>query len=97
MEFTTAHLQFVKSTAHFNQPFKTEFNKISHILMGSEIFLSEIFLSEISSQIKYNFKIKLYYVKIQQNIARATSNEIKIFKIQKVIFYKLITCLVHFL
>ena len=87
MEFTTAHLQFVKSTAHFlarttinnfNQPLKTEFNKISHILMGSKIFLFEI-----SSQIKYNFKIKLYYVKIQRNIARATSNEIKIFKFQK--------------
>ena len=76
MEFTTAHLQFVKSTAHFNRPFKTEFNKISHILMGSKIFLSEI-----SSQIKYNLKIK--YVKIQRNIARATSNEIKIFKFQK--------------
>jgi len=44
---------------------------------------SEIFLSEISSQVKYNFKIKLYYVKIQRNIARATSNEIKIFKFQK--------------
>ena len=67
MEFTTAHLQFVKSTAHFNQPFKTEFNKISHILMGSKIFLS----------------INLYYVKIQQNIALATINEIKIFNIQK--------------
>ena len=78
MEFTTAHLQFVKSTAHFNQPFKIESNKISHILMGYEIFLSEI-----SSQVKYNFKIKLYYVKIQQNIARATSNEIKIFIFQK--------------
>ena len=87
MEFTTAHLQFVKSTAqllartminNFNQPLKTEFKKISHIFMGSEIFLSEI-----SSQIKYNFKIKLYYVKIQRNIARATSNEIKIFKFQK--------------
>ena len=38
---------------------------------------SEIFVSKISSQIKYNFKIKLYYVKIQQNIASATSNEIK--------------------
>ena len=83
MEFTTAHLQFVKSTAqllarttinNFNQPFKTEFNKISHILMGSEIFLSEI-----SRQVK----IKLYYVKIERNIARATSNEIKIFKFQK--------------
>ena len=44
---------------------------------------SEIFLSEISSQIKYNFKIKLFYIKIQRNIARATSNEIKIFKFQK--------------
>ena len=59
MEFTTTHLQFVKSIAHFlartminntNQPLKTEFNKISHILMGSKIFLSEI-----SSQVKYNF------------------------------------------
>ena len=78
MEFTTTHLQFVKSTAHFNQPFKTEFNKISHILMGSEIFLSKI-----SSHVKYNFKIKLYYVKIQRNIARARRNEIKIFKFQK--------------
>ena len=56
---------------------------------------SEIFLSEISSQVKYNLKIKLYYVKIQRNIARATSNEIKIFKFQKNIFFKLITCLVH--
>ena len=44
---------------------------------------SKLFLSEISSQVEYNFKIKLYYVKIQQNIARATSNEIKIFKFQK--------------
>ena len=87
MEFTTAHLQFVKSTAHFlvrttinnfNQPFKTELNKISHILMGSKIFCPEI-----SSQIKYNFNINLYYVKIQRNIARATINEIIIFKIQK--------------
>ena len=78
MEFTTTHLQFVKSTAHFNQPFKTEFNKISHILMGSKIFLSRI-----SSQIKYNFNINLYYVKIQRNIALATINEIKIFNIQK--------------
>ena len=82
MEFTTAHLQFVKSTAqlvarttinNFKQPLKTEFKKKSHILMGSEI----------SSQVKYNFKIKLYYVKIQRNIARATSNEIKISKFQK--------------
>ena len=72
MEFTTAHLQFVKSTVHFlarttinnfNQPFKTEFNKIS-------------------SRIKYNFNINLYYIKIQRNIVRATINEIKIFKIQ---------------
>ena len=77
MEFSTAHLQFVKSIAHFNQPFKTEFNKISHILMGSEIFLSRN-----SSQIKYNFNINLYYVKIQRNIALATINEIKIFNIQ---------------
>ena len=99
MEFTTAHLQFVKSTAqllarttinNFKQPLKTEFKKNSHILMGSEIFLSEI-----SSQVKYNFKIKLYYIKIQQNIARATSNEIKIFKSKNNIFFKLITCLVH--
>ena len=44
---------------------------------------SEIFLSEISSQVKYNFKIKLYHIKIQRNIARATSNEIKIFNFQK--------------
>ena len=56
---------------------------------------SEIFLSEISSQIKYNFKIKLYYIKIQRNITRATSTEIKIFKFQKNTFFKLITCLVH--
>ena len=76
MEFTTTHLQFVKSTAHFNQPFKTEFNKISHILMG-------YFYPEIFSQIKYNFNINLYYIKIQRNIARATINEIEMFKIQK--------------
>ena len=101
MEFTTAYLQFVKSTTHFlarptinnfNQSLKRKFKNISHILMGSEIFLSEI-----SSQIKYNFKIKLYYVKIQRNIARATSNEIKISKFQNNIFFKLITRLVHFL
>ena len=82
MEFTTAHLQFVKSTAqllarttinNFKQSLKTEFKKNSHILMGFKI----------SSQVKYNFKIKLYHVKIQQNIARATSNEIKISKFQK--------------
>ena len=87
MEFTTTHLQFVKITTqflarttinNFNQPLKTEFKKISHILMGFVIFLSKF-----SSQIKYNFKIKLYYVKTQQNIALATSNEIKIFKFQK--------------
>ena len=87
MEFTTAHLQFVKSTTHFldrtainnfNQPLKTGFKKISHIFIGSEIFLSEI-----SSLIEYNFKIKLYYIKIQRNIVHATSNEIKIFKFQK--------------
>ena len=87
MEFTIAHLLFVKSTTHFlarttinnfNQPFKTEFNKISHILIGSEIFCPEI-----SSQIKHSFNTNLYYVKIQRNIVRATINEIKIFKIQK--------------
>ena len=87
MEFTAAHLEFVKSTTqllgrttinYFKQLLKPELKKNSHILMGSEIFLSKI-----SSQVKYNFKIKLYYVKIQQNIARATSNEIKIFKFQK--------------
>ena len=87
MEFTTAHLQFVKSITHFlaraminnfNQPLKTKFKKISHILMGSKIFLFEI-----SSQIKDNLKIKSYYVKIQRSIARATGNEIKNFKFQK--------------
>ena len=86
MEFTRAHLQFVKSTAqllarttinNFKQPLKIELKK-SHILMGSKIFLSEI-----SSQVKYNFKIKLHYIEIQRNIARATSNEIKNFKFQK--------------
>ena len=86
MEFTTAHLQFVKSTTHFNQPFKTEFNKISHILMGFEYFYPEI-----SSQIKYNFNINLYCVKIQRNIPLTTINEIKIFNIPKIIFYKVIT------
>ena len=64
MEFTTTHLQFVKITAHFlarttinnlNQPLKTEFNQKSHILMGSEKNYPEI-----SSQIKYNFKMNLY-------------------------------------
>ena len=78
MEFTTTNLQFVKSTAHFNQPFKIEFNKNSHALMGFEYFYPEI-----SSQIKYNFNINLYSVKIQRNIALATINEIKIFNIQK--------------
>ena len=86
MEFTTAHLQFVKSTAqllartkinNFKQPLKTEFKKIPTFWWDPKI------LFEISSQVKYNFKIKLYYVKIQRNIARATSNEIKIFKFQK--------------
>ena len=57
---------------------------------------SQIYVSEISSQIKYNFKIKLYYVKIQRNIARATSNEIKFSNSENNIFFKLITCLVHF-
>ena len=62
MEFTTAHLHFVKSTAqliartminNFNQLLKREFNKISHILMGSEYFYPEI-----SSQIKYKFVLR---------------------------------------
>ena len=44
---------------------------------------SEYFYPEISNQIKYNFDINLYYIKIQRNIARATINEITIFKIQK--------------
>ena len=47
MEFTTAHLQFVKSTTqllarttvnNFKQPLKIEFKKNSHILMGSKYF-----------------------------------------------------------
>ena len=78
MEFTTAHLQFVKSTAHFNQPFKTEFNKISTFWWDPKYFYPKI-----SSQIKYNFNISLYYIKIQWHIALATINEIKIFNIQK--------------
>ena len=78
MEFTTAHLQFVKSTAHFNQPFKTEFIKFPTFWWDPKYFYPEI-----SSQIKYNFNINLYYVKIQRNIALATINEIKIFNIQK--------------
>ena len=62
MEFTTAHLQFVKSIAHFlartminnfNQPLKTEFNKISHILRDPKYFYPEI-----SSQIKYKFVLR---------------------------------------
>ena len=87
MEFTTAHLQFVKSTTqllarttinNFKQPLKTEFKKkIPHFDGIRNV------LSEISSQVKYNFKIKLYYVKIQRNITRATSNEIKIFQFRK--------------
>ena len=90
MEFTTSHLQFVKSTAqllarttinNFKQPLKTEFKKNSYIFMGSEIFLSEI-----SSQIKYNFKINLYYVKIQRNIARVTSIKLKFSKSNNNIF-----------
>ena len=78
MEFTTTHLQFVKSIAHFYQPFKTKFNKISHIWWDPKYFYPKI-----SSQIKYNFNINLYYIKIQQNIALATINEIKNFNIQK--------------
>ena len=62
MEFTIAHLQFVKSTTQIlarttinnsKQPLKTEFKKNSHILMGSEIFLSKI-----SSQVKYKFVLR---------------------------------------
>ena len=83
MEFTTTHFLARTMINNFNQPFKTEFNKISHILMGSEYFYPKI-----SSQIKYNFNINLYYVKIQQNIALATINEIKIFNIQKQYFIK---------
>ena len=49
---------------------------------------SEYFYPEISSQIKYNLNINLYCVKIQQNIALATINEIKIFDIQKQYFIK---------
>ena len=87
MEFTIAHLQFVKSTTHFlarttinnfNQPLKTEFIKFP--IFGWD---PKYFYPEISSQIKYNFNINLYYEKIQRNIARAKINEIKIFKIQK--------------
>ena len=86
MEFTTTHLQFLKSIAqllarttinNFKQPLKTELKKISHVLMVSEIFLSDIF-----SQDKYNFKKKLYHLKIQRNIARTPSNEIKISQFQ---------------
>ena len=73
MEFTTAHLQFVKSTSHFlarttinnfNQPFKTEFNKKFPTFWWDPKY----FYPDISSEIKYN----LYYVNIQWNIARAT-------------------------
>ena len=73
MEFTTAHLQFVKSTTHFlarttinnfNQPVKTEFNKISPHFDGIQNIFIEKFLVRLN--------INLYYVKIQQNIARAT-------------------------
>ena len=78
MEFTTAHLQFVKSATHFNQPFKTEFNKFPTFWWDPKYFYPKI-----SSQIKYDFNINLYYIKIQRNIALATINEIKIFNIQK--------------
>ena len=79
MEFTTTDLQFVKSIAHFNQPFKTEFNKKFPTFWWDPKY----FYPEISSQIKYNFNINWYYVKIQRDIALATINEIKIFNIQK--------------
>ena len=38
MEFTTAHLQFVKSTAHFNQPLKTELKKNPTFLWDPKYF-----------------------------------------------------------
>ena len=56
---------------------------------------SEIFLSKIASQIKYNFKIKLYYIKIQRNIAHATRMKFKLSNFKNNVFFKLITCLVH--
>ena len=77
MKFTTAHLQFVKSTAHFNQP------KQNSIKFPTFWWDPKYFYPEISSQIKYNFNINLYYVKIQRNIVLATINEIKIFNIKK--------------
>ena len=58
---------------------------------------SEIFLVEISSQVKYNFKIKLYHVKIQRNIAPQQVMKLKFPNSKNNIFFKLITCLVHFL
>ena len=73
MEFTTAHLQFVKSIAHFlarttinnfNQPFKTEFNKSFPHFDG----IRNIFIPKLLVRLNIN----LYYVKIQRNIARAT-------------------------
>ena len=78
MEFTTAHLQFVKSTA-----ISTNRSKQNSIKFPTFWWDPKYFYPEISNQIKYNFNINLYYVKIQQNIALATINEIKIFNIQK--------------
>ena len=66
--------------------------KNSHILIGSEIFLSEI-----SSQVKYNFKIKLYYVKIQRILRAQQVMKLKFSNSENNIFFKLITRLVHFL
>ena len=62
MEFTTAHLQFVKSTAQllarktiniFKQPLKTEFKKIPTFCWDPKYFYPEI-----SSQIKYKFVLR---------------------------------------
>ena len=78
MEFTTTHLQFVKSTARFN-----ERSKQNSIKFPTFWWDPKYFYPETSSHIKYNFNINLYYVKIQQNIPLATINEIKIFNIQK--------------
>ena len=72
MEFTTAHLQFVKSTAqllaratinNFKQPLKTEFKKIPTFLWDPKYFYLKFLV---------RLNINLYYIKIQRNIARAT-------------------------
>ena len=56
---------------------------------------SEIFVSEISSQVKYNFKIKLHYVKIHQILRTQQVMKLKFSNSKNNIFFKLITCLVH--